>query len=51
MTYKIKITGKKYNESYTFEDPREGSIREEISAILREMRKGNIESVEIKKED
>ena len=50
MIYKIKITGKKYNENYTFTEPTEGSIKEEISAILEEMKKGNIDSLEVKKE-
>ena len=33
----IKITGSKYNEDYTFTDPEEGSIKEEVAAILEEM--------------
>ena len=36
MTYSIKITGSKYNEDYTFTDPAEGSIKEEVAAILDE---------------
>jgi hypothetical protein len=51
MTYLIKIAGSKYNEDYTFTDPAEGSIKEEVAAILEEMAKGNIDffSVEIEK--
>lgn len=47
MTYSIKITGSKYNEDYTFTDPAEGSIKEEVAAILEEMEKGNIDSLEL----
>lgn len=48
--YRIKIEGKEYNEDYTFTEPTEGSIKEEVSAILEEMKKGNIDSLEVKKE-
>lgn len=47
MTYSIKITGSIYNEDYTFTDPAEGSIKEEVAAILEEMAKGNIDSLEM----
>ena len=47
MTYSIKITGSVYNEDYTFTDPAEGSIKEEVAAILEEMAKGNIDSLEL----
>lgn len=47
MTYQIKITGSIYNEDYTFTDPAEGSIKEEVAAILEEMEKGNIDSLEM----
>ena len=48
--YRIKIEGKEYNEDYTFTEPTEGSAKEEVSAILEEMKKGNVDSLEIKKE-
>ena len=48
--YRIKITGKKYNENYTFSEPTEGSIKEEVAEILEEMEKGNVDSLEVKKE-
>lgn len=48
--YRIKITGTEYNEDYTFTEPAEGNLKEEVSAILEEMKKGNIDSLEIKKE-
>lgn len=48
--YRIKIKGTEYNEDYTFTEPTEGNLKEEISAILEEMKKGNIDSLEIKKE-
>lgn len=47
MTYQIKITGSIYNEDYTFTDPAEGSIKEEVAAILEEMENGNIDSLEL----
>lgn len=47
MTYLIKIAGSKYNEDYSFTDPAEGSIREEVAAILEEMASGNIDSLEL----
>lgn len=47
MTYQIKITGSIYNEDYTFTDPAEGSIKEEVEAILEEMENGNIDSLEL----
>ena len=48
--YTIKITGTEYNEDYTFTEPAEGNVKEEVGAILEEMKKGNIDSLEIKKE-
>lgn len=48
MTYLIRISGKEYNEDgYTFQDGKEGDIKEEIAAILEEMEKGNINSFSI----
>lgn len=47
MTYQIKISGAKYNEDYTFTDLEEGSIKEEVEAILDEMEKGNIDSLDL----
>ena len=47
MTYSIKITGSEYNEDYTFTDQEEGSIKEEVEAILYEMERGNIDSLEL----
>ena len=48
--YRIKIDGKGYNENYTFADPTDGNVKEEVIAILEEMEKGNIDSLEVKKE-
>lgn len=48
--YRIKIAGTEYNEDYTFTEPTEGNVKEEVAAILEEMKKGNIDSLEIKKE-
>lgn len=47
---RIKIEGKEYNENYTFTEPTEGNVKEEVSAILEEMKKGNIDSLEVKRE-
>lgn len=47
MTYSIKITGSEYNEDYTLTDPEDGSIKEEVEAILYEMEKGHIDSLEM----
>ena len=47
MTYQIKISEAKYNEDYTFTDPEEASIKEEVAAILEEMANGNIDSLEL----
>lgn len=47
MTYLIKIAGSKYNEDYSFTDPADGSIKEEIAAILEEMASGNIDNLEL----
>lgn len=48
MKYNIIIEGTRYNENYTFETPAEGDISEEIAAILEEIKKGEIDRVEIK---
>lgn len=48
--YRIKIAGTEYNEDYTFTEPAEGNVKEEVSAILEEMKKGNIDSLEVKRE-
>lgn len=41
---------KKIAETLHFGVPAAGDIREEIAAALEEMKKGNIDSLEIKKE-
>lgn len=51
MKYKITIKGGMYNENYTFDDPAEGSVAEEIADILAEREKGNIDSVAISATD
>lgn len=50
MIYRIKIEGKKYNDNYTFETPREGDILDELKDILEEVEAGNIDKVEIARE-
>lgn len=41
-TYEIKITGSKYNDNYFFFAPKDGEIEEEVAAIMKEMKAGNI---------
>lgn len=48
--YRIKIEGKEYSEDYTFTEPTEGSVKEEVTAILEEIKNGNIDRLEVKKE-
>ena len=48
--YRIKIEGKEYSEDYTFTEPTEGSVKEEVNAILEEIKNGNIDRLEVKKE-
>lgn len=49
-TYEIKITGSKYNDNYFFFAPKDGEIEEEVAAIMKEMKAGRIEKVEIERE-
>lgn len=42
MKVKIKIEGK-INDTYTFQQPEEGNILDELAAIIEEMKAGNIE--------
>lgn len=42
MKYRIIIEGAKYNEDYFFTAPEEGEIKEEVNAIIEEMKAGNI---------
>ena len=50
MIYRIKIEGKKYNDNYTFETPREGDILDELAAISEEMEAGRIDKLKIERE-
>lgn len=49
MKVKIKIEGK-INDTYTFQQPEEGNILDELEAIIGEMKAGRIEKVEIERE-
>ena len=49
MKVKIKIVGK-INDVYTFQQPEEGDIIDELAGILEEMEAGRIDKVEIEKE-
>lgn len=51
MIYRIKVEGKEYNENYTFETPKEGDILDELKDILEEVEAGNIDKVEIAREE
>lgn len=52
MKYEIKVVGPNvdpdFEGNYTFEEPREGNIAEEVAALLKEMEGGNISSFTIK---
>ena len=50
MIYRIKIEGKKYNDNYTFETPREGDILDELAAISEVMQAGRIDKLKIERE-
>ena len=50
MIYRIKIEGKKYNDNYTSETPREGDILDELAAISEEMEAGRIDKLKIERE-
>lgn len=47
MKYIIEIIGKSYNDSYIFETTKDGSIAEEVAAIIKEMEYGNISAFKI----
>ena len=49
MKVKIKIEGK-INDTYTFQQPEDGNILDELAAIIEEMKAGRIEKVEIERE-
>lgn len=49
MKVKIKIEGK-INDTYTFQQPEEGNILDELAAISEEMKAGRIDKVEIERE-
>lgn len=49
MKVKIKIEGT-INDIYTFQQPEEGNILDELEAIIEEMKAGRIEKVEIERE-
>ena len=50
MIYRIKIKGKKYNDNYTFETPKEGDILDELKAIVEDMKEENIDKLEVERE-
>lgn len=49
MKVKIKIEGK-INDTYTFQQPEERNILDELAAISEEMEAGRIDKVEIERE-
>lgn len=49
MKVKIKIEGK-INDTYTFQQPEEGNILDELEAIIKEMEAGRIDKVEVERE-
>lgn len=49
MKVKIKIEGK-INDTYTFQQPEEGNILDELEAIIEEMEAGRIDKLKIERE-
>lgn len=47
MTYRIKISGKEYNDNYTYDTQKDGDFFEEIKEIIKEIEKGNIDTLEV----
>lgn len=47
MIYRIKISGKKYNDNYTYDTQKDGDFFGEIKEIIEEIEKGNIDTLEL----
>lgn len=49
MIYRIKISGKQYNDNYTYDTQKDGDFFGEIKEIIEEIEKGNIDTLELSK--
>lgn len=49
MKYTIKISGKQYNDNYTYDTQNDGDFFGEIKEIIEEIEKGNIDTLELSK--
>jgi hypothetical protein len=49
MKYTIKISGKQYNDNYTYDTHNDGDFFGEIKEIIEEIEKGNIDTLELSK--
>ena len=47
MIYIIKISGKEYNDNYTYDTRKDGDLFGEIKEIIEEIEKGNIDTLEL----
>lgn len=49
MKYTIKISGKQYNDNYTYDTQKDGDLFGEIKEIIEEIENGNIDTLELSK--
>ena len=49
MIYRVKISGKQYNDNYTYDTQKDGDLFGEIKEIIEEIEKGNIDTLELSK--
>ena len=47
MIYIIKISGKEYNDNYTYDTQNDGDLFGEIKEIIEEIKNGNIDTLEL----
>ena len=47
MIYRIKISGKEYNDNYTYDTQKDSDLFGEIKEIIEEIEKGNIDTLEL----
>lgn len=47
MIYRIKISGKEYNDNYTYDTQNDSDFFGEIKEIIEEIKNGNIDTLEL----
>ena len=47
MIYRVKISGKQYNDKYTYDTQKDGDCFGEIKEIIEEIINGNIDTLEL----